>query len=145
MERDAYRLAILGKQAIDDDSNQTGQLLAAMMNIPQATFAFELDLQEDKALVTREIDQGLQKIEVSTPAIVTCDLRLNKPRFSKIQDIIKAKKKKIETIELKDLEIDVAPRLETLSVTEPPKRQGGVTVASVDELLDKLRNEAKVI
>ena len=116
-----------------------------MMNIPQATFAFELDFQGDKAIVTREIDQGLQKIEVSTPAVVTCDLRLNKPRFSKIQAIIKAKKKKVETIALDSLGLDVAPRLEVLSVTEPPKRAGGVTVGSVDELLDKLRNEAKVI
>ncbi len=145
MDRDAYDLTIIGKQSIDDDSNQTGQILAALMDAPQATFAYEIDLGDGKATVTREIDQGLQKIEVDLPAVFTCDLRLNKPRFSKIQDIIKAKKKKVETIELADLGIDFEPRLQTISVSEPPKRKGGVTVETVDELLDKLRNEAKVI
>ena len=145
-EKDSYGLILLGKQAIDDDCNQTGQLLASMLDLPQATFASEIEFDGDSHLiVTREIDAGLQKVRVSIPSVLTCDLRLNVPRFAKIQDIIKAKKKKIDTINLSDLDIDVEPRLKTSKVASPETREGGVMVESVDELIDKLKNEAKVL
>jgi len=138
-------LVILGKQAIDDDANQTGQMLSALLGWSQATFASELDLGDTTAKVTREVDGGLQAIEVTLPAIVTADLRLNEPRYASLPNIMKAKKKPLDTLSPADLGVDTAPRLKTLKVTEPPARQAGMKVASVAELVDKLRNEAKVI
>ena len=139
------RLVILGKQAIDDDSNQTGQMLAALLGWAQATFASKLTVEGDKAQVTREIDGGLETVEVKLPAVVTTDLRLNEPRYASLPNIMKAKKKPIEQTTPEALGVDVAPRLVTLKVEEPPKRQGGRKVGSVQELVDKLKNEARVI
>ncbi|MFA6019297.1 MAG: electron transfer flavoprotein subunit beta/FixA family protein [Rhodospirillales bacterium] len=138
-------LVILGKQAIDDDANQTGQMLAALMGWAQATFASKVVLEDGQALVTREIDGGLETIKVKLPAIVTSDLRLNEPRYASLPNIMKAKKKPIETVTPADLGIDAAPRLVTLKVAEPAKRQAGVKVADIGALIDKLKNEAKVI
>ncbi|TAN56197.1 MAG: electron transfer flavoprotein subunit beta/FixA family protein [Rhodospirillales bacterium] len=138
-------LVLLGKQAIDDDCNQTGQMLAALLGISQATFASKLALDGDHALVTREIDGGLETLKVKLPAVVTTDLRLNEPRYASLPNIMKAKKKPIETVTPADLGVDTAPRLVTLKVTEPAKRQAGVKVADVAQLVDKLKNEAKVI
>ena len=133
----AFDFAVLGKQSIDDDYNQTGQILAALMGIPSATFSSKIEFSADNksADVTREVDFGLQKIRVSLPAIFTCDLRLNTPRFANVQSIIKAKKKPIETLNLKDLGIDVEPRLKVERVEMPTERKGGVIVGSVDELI----------
>jgi electron transfer flavoprotein beta subunit len=136
---------ILGKQAIDDDANQTGQMLAALLNWPQATFASKVVLESDKAVVTREVDGGLETINVNLLAIITTDLRLNEPRYASLPNIMKAKKKTIDTVTPDALGVDIAPRLTTLKVEEPAKRQGGVKVADVAALVDKLRNEAKVI
>jgi len=138
-------LVILGKQAIDDDSNQTGQMLAALLGWPQATFASKVALGDGSADVTREIDGGLETIKVKLPAVVSVDLRLNEPRYASLPNIMKAKKKPIETIAPGDLGVDATPRLTTVKVSEPPRRQGGVKVESVAELVEKLRNEAKVI
>jgi electron transfer flavoprotein beta subunit len=138
-------LVILGKQAIDDDSNQTGQMLAALLGWPQATFAHKLELSESAATVEREIDGGLQTVEMKLPAIVTTDLRLNEPRYASLPNIMKAKKKSIEALTPAALGVDPAPRLKTLKVEEPPRRQGGRKVGSVAELVDKLMNEARVI
>ena len=138
-------LIILGKQAIDGDSNQTGQMLAAMLDLPQGTFASEVDLQDGKVQVTREIDGGLQTLSLSLPAIVTTDLRLNEPRYASLPNIMKAKKKTIEQLAAKDLGVDISNRIQQLKVEEPPKRKGGVKVANVAELVSKLKNEAKVI
>ncbi len=138
-------LVILGKQAIDDDSNQTGQMLAALMGWPQATFASKLKIEGDKAQVTREVDGGLDTISVKLPAVVTTDLRLNEPRYVTLPNIMKAKKKPLENLKPDALGVDVAPRLKTLKVTEPAKRKGGVKVADAKALVEKLRNEAKVI
>ena len=143
--REAPDLVLMGKQAIDDDCNQTGQMLAGLLSWPQATFASKVDLQSGHALVTREVDGGLQTIDVQLPAIVTADLRLNEPRYVTLPNIMKAKKKEIETLEASALGVDVSPRLRQLKVAEPPGRAAGVKVASVDELVDKLKNEAKVI
>jgi electron transfer flavoprotein beta subunit len=143
--REAPDLVLMGKQAIDDDCNQTGQMLAGLLSWPQATFASKVDLQSGHAVVTREVDGGLQTIEVQLPAIVTADLRLNEPRYVTLPNIMKAKKKEIETLEASALGVDVSPRLRQLKVAEPPGRAAGVKVASVDELVDKLKNEAKVI
>ena len=143
--REAPQLVLMGKQAIDDDCNQTGQMLAGLLNWPQATFASKVDLQPDHALVTREVDGGLQTIAVQLPAIVTADLRLNEPRYVTLPNIMKAKKKDIETIEAESLGVDLAPRLQQLKVAEPAGRAAGVKLASVDELIEKLKNEAKVI
>ncbi len=143
--REAPNLVLMGKQAIDDDCNQTGQMLAGLLNWPQATFASKVDLQPDHALVTREVDGGLQTIAVQLPAIVTADLRLNEPRYVTLPNIMKAKKKDIETIEAASLGVDLAPRLQQLKVAEPAGRAAGVKLASVDELIEKLKNEAKVI
>ncbi|MDA1187378.1 MAG: electron transfer flavoprotein subunit beta/FixA family protein [Proteobacteria bacterium] len=143
--REAPQLVLMGKQAIDDDCNQTGQMLAGLLNWPQATFASKVDLQPDHALVTREVDGGLQTISVQLPAIVTADLRLNEPRYVTLPNIMKAKKKDIETIEAASLGVDLAPRLQQLKVAEPAGRAAGVKLASVDELIEKLKNEAKVI
>lgn len=138
-------LVIMGKQSIDDDSNQTGQMLSALLGWAQGTFASKLEIKEGTAHVTREIDGGLETIEIKTPAIVTTDLRLNEPRYAKLPDIMKAKKKQLDIIEPSELGVDYAPRLKLLKVTDPPVRQGGIKVENVDALLDKLKNEAKVI
>jgi electron transfer flavoprotein beta subunit len=139
------QLVILGKQAIDDDSNQTGQMLAALLGWAQGTFASKLKLDSGKALVTREIDGGLETVELKLPAVMTTDLRLNEPRYASLPNIMKAKKKPIEQVTPEALGVDVAPRLVTLKVEEPQKRQGGKKVASVQELVDKLKSEARVI
>jgi electron transfer flavoprotein beta subunit len=139
------QLVILGKQAIDDDSNQTGQMVAALLNWPQATFASKIAVSDGTAEVTREIDGGLETVALKLPAVVTTDLRLNEPRYASLPNIMKAKKKPIDPASPADLGVDVTPRLTVLKVEEPAKRQGGVKVASVAELVDKLRNEAKVI
>jgi electron transfer flavoprotein beta subunit len=138
-------IVIVGKQAIDDDSNQTGQMLAALMDWPQATFASELEIGSGEASVTREVDGGLETIKVKLPMVMSTDLRLNEPRYASLPNIMKAKKKPIDTTTPADLGVDIAPRLKTIKVEEPPKRQGGVKVADVAELVDKLKNEAKVI
>jgi electron transfer flavoprotein beta subunit len=145
IEKEAPRLVILGKQAIDDDANQTGQMLAALLDWPQATFASKLDVADNKATVKREVDGGLETVEVGLPAVVTTDLRLNEPRYATLPNIMKAKKKPLETVTPEALDVDVTPRLATLKVTEPPKRKGGGRVADVKELVAKLRNEAKVL
>jgi electron transfer flavoprotein beta subunit len=139
------QLVILGKQAIDDDCNQTGQMLAALLGWPQGTFASKIEVADGKLDVTREVDGGLQTVKLNLPAIVTTDLRLNEPRYASLPNIMKAKKKPIDEKTPADLGVDVAPRLKTLKVVEPPKRQGGKKVGSVAELVDKLRNEAGVI
>ena len=138
-------LIILGKQAIDDDSNQTGQMLASLLGIAQGTFASEVNISEGSVEVTREIDGGLQTVNLNLPAIVTTDLRLNEPRYASLPNIMKAKKKPLETITTDDLGVDASPRLTTLRVANPPEREAGVKVESVDELVDKLKNEAKAI
>jgi electron transfer flavoprotein beta subunit len=138
-------LIILGKQAIDDDMNATGQMLAALLGWPQGTFASKLTIEGETATVTREIDGGLETVALTLPAVITADLRLNEPRYASLPNIMKARKKPIETIKPADLGVDPAPRLTTLKVTEPPKRLAGKKVGSVAELVDKLRNEAKVI
>jgi len=145
VDKESPDLVILGKQAIDDDSNQTGQMLAALLDWPQGTFASGVELSDGKARVIREVDGGLETIEIDLPAIITTDLRLNEPRYASLPNIMKAKKKPIEEMTPDDLGIDVAPRLTTLKVEEPPKREAGVMVESVAELVDKLKNEAKVI
>jgi electron transfer flavoprotein beta subunit len=139
------KLVILGKQAIDDDSNQTGQMLAALMGWPQATFASKLKLSNDKAEVTREVDGGLETISIGLPAVVTTDLRLNEPRYVTLPNIMKAKKKTLETLKPEALGVDVSPRLSTLKVVEPAKRKSGIRVADASALVEKLRNDAKVI
>jgi len=144
-EKEAPQLVICGKQAIDDDSNQTGQMLAALMGWPQATFASKVQLVDGAATVMREIDGGLETLEMKLPAVVTTDLRLNEPRYATLPNIMKAKKKPLETVKPADLGVDVAPRLSTLKVAEPPKRNAGVMVADVAQLVEKLKNEAKVI
>jgi electron transfer flavoprotein beta subunit len=144
-EKEKPELVVLGKQAIDDDSNQTGQMLAALLGWAQGTFASKLKLEPGKALVTREIDGGLETVELKLPAVMTTDLRLNEPRYASLPNIMKAKKKPIEQLAPEALGVDVTPRLVTLKVEEPQKRQGGRKVASVQELVDKLKNEARVI
>jgi len=139
------KLVILGKQAIDDDSNATGQMLAALLGWPQGTFASKVEFQGEEAVVTREVDGGLETVALKLPAIVTTDLRLNEPRYASLPNIMKAKKKPIETVKPADLGVDTAPRLVTLKVEEPAKRKAGVKVASVAELVTKLKTEAKVI
>lgn len=145
-EKENPDMIIMGKQAIDDDCNQTGQIVATLMNYPQATFASELKKNDDGTLnVTREVDGGLETIKVKLPCVVTTDLRLNEPRYASLPNIMKAKQKKIEILDSKDLNLDISPRLEILEVTEPPERKAGVKVADVSNLIDKLKNEAKVI
>ncbi len=139
------KLVIMGKQAIDDDMNATGQMLAALLGWPQGTFASKVTIEGDTATVTREVDGGLETVALTLPAIVTADLRLNEPRYASLPNIMKARKKPIETIKPADLGVDPAPRLTTLKVVEPPKRSAGRKVGSVAELVDKLRTEAKVI
>jgi electron transfer flavoprotein beta subunit len=144
-EKESPKLVIMGKQAIDDDSNQTGQMLAALLGWAQATFASKVKIEGDKAQVTREVDGGLDTISIKLPAVVTTDLRLNEPRYVTLPNIMKAKKKPLENLKPGALGVDVAPRLKTLKVTEPPKRKGGVKLPDAKALVDKLRNEAKVI
>ncbi len=144
-DKEQPQLVICGKQAIDDDANQTGQMLAALQNWPQATFASKVVVADGRATVTREIDGGLETLAISLPAVVTTDLRLNEPRYATLPNIMKAKKKPLDTVKPADLGVDVAPRLTTLKVSEPPKRSAGVKVADVTELVSKLKNEAKVI
>ncbi len=143
--REQPRLVICGKQAIDDDANQTGQMLAALLGWAQATFASRIELGTDHASVTREIDGGLETLSITLPAVITTDLRLNEPRYATLPNIMKAKKKPLETLTPADLGVDVTSRLTLLKVAEPPARQGGIKVNDVAELLDKLKNEAKVI
>ena len=144
-DREQPQLVICGKQAIDDDASQTGQMLAALAGWPQATFASKVVIAEGKATVTREIDGGLETLEISLPAVVTSDLRLNEPRYATLPNIMKAKKKQLDTVKPAELGVDVAPRLAVLKVSEPPKRSAGIKVADVAELVNKLKNEAKVI
>lgn len=145
IDKEQPNLVIMGKQAIDGDYNQTGQMLAALLGWPQATFASKVVLGSDTVTVTREIDGGLETLELKLPAIVTTDLRLNEPRYAKLPDIMAAKKKPLEILEPSATGVNYTPRLQVLKVTDPAKRQGGVKVKSVDELLDKLKNEAKVL
>ena len=161
VEKENPDLVFMGKQAIDDDCNQTGQMLAAHLNWPQATFASKIEVNDKSLQVTREVDEGLETIEVNTPAIVTCDLRLNEPRYASLPNIMKAKKKPIEQLNASDLGVDISPRIEQINasdlgvdtnpriehikIEEPPKRKAGIKVASVEELVQKLKNEAKVI
>ena len=144
-DKEQPNLVICGKQAIDDDANQTGQMLAALAGWPQATFASKVALADGKAQVTREIDGGLETLSVGLPAVITTDLRLNEPRYATLPNIMKAKKKPLDTVKPADLGVDVAPRLATLKVSEPPKRSAGERVADVAQLVDKLKNVAKVI
>ena len=144
-DKESPEMVILGKQAIDDDSNQTGQMLAALGGMPQATFASEVKVADGKATVTREVDGGLETIAIDLPAVVTTDLRLNEPRYVTLPNIMKAKKKPMETVTPADLGVDAAPRLKTLKVAEPAERQAGITVPDVATLVDKLKNDAKVI
>jgi len=144
-DREQPQLMILGKQAIDDDANQTGQMLAALAGISQATFASKVEIGDGKATVTREVDGGLETLTLKLPAVVTTDLRLNEPRYVTLPNIMKAKKKQLDVFKPADLGIDPAPRLKTLKVAEPPGRKAGIKVADVDALVDKLKNEAKVI
>ena len=145
VDKEQPGLVILGKQAIDDDCNQTGQMLAALADLPQATFASKVEIAGDKAAVTREVDGGLETLSLTLPAVITADLRLNEPRYVTLPNIMKAKKKPLDTVKPEDLGVDVAPRLKTLKVAEPPKRGAGVKVPDVATLVDKLKNEAKVI
>ena len=145
VEKEQAQLVILGKQAIDDDSNQTGQMLAALMDIPQATFASKVAIADGRASVTREVDGGLETVSLTLPAVVTTDLRLNEPRYVTLPNIMKAKKKQLDIVKPEDLGVDVAPRIKTLNVVEPATRSAGVMVADVKALVEKLKNEAKVI
>ena len=145
VDKEQPGLVILGKQAIDDDANQTGQMLAALAELPQATFASKVEVADGRASVTREIDGGLETLSLSLPAIVTTDLRLNEPRYVTLPNIMKAKKKTLDVVKPADLGVDVAPRLKTVKVSEPAGRQAGIKVADVATLVDKLKNEAKVI
>ncbi len=145
VEKENPDLIFMGKQAIDDDCNQTGQMLSALLNLPQATFASKIEIKDKSLEVTREVDEGLETIEVNIPAIITCDLRLNEPRYASLPNIMKAKKKPLETISATDLGVDTAPRVQLIKVEEPPKRKAGIKVKNVIELVNKLKNEAKVI
>ena len=144
-QKEEAQLILLGKQAIDDDANQTGQMLAALLDRPQATFASKDELGDCSVTVTREVDGGLETVEIQLPAIVTTDLRLNEPRYVKLPDIMKAKKKQLYVVTPADLGVDITPKIKTLKVSEPPAREGGITVPDVETLVDKLKNEAKVI
>ncbi len=144
-EKEQAQIVLLGKQAIDDDSNQTGQMLASLMDIPQGTFASKVVVADGKVSVTREVDGGLETVQLSLPAVVTTDLRLNEPRYVTLPNIMKAKKKPLDIIKPEDLSVDITPRLKTIKVEEPPKRSAGIMVADVAALVDKLKNEAKVI
>jgi electron transfer flavoprotein beta subunit len=145
IDKEQPGLVILGKQAIDDDCNQTGQMLAALADLPQATFASKVEIADGKALVTREVDGGLETLSVTLPAVMTTDLRLNEPRYVTLPNIMKAKKKQLDVFKPEDLGVDVTPRIKTLSVNEPPKRSAGIKVPDVATLVAKLKNEAKVL
>jgi len=145
VDKEQPGLVILGKQAIDDDANQTGQMLAALAGLPQATFASKVEIADGRATVTREVDGGLETISITLPAVVTTDLRLNEPRYVTLPNIMKAKKKQLDVVKPEDLGVDVAPRLKTLKVSEPPGRKAGIKVPDVATLVAKLKNEAKVI
>ena len=145
VDKEKPQLILMGKQAIDDDSNQTGQMVSAKLNWTQATFASKIEIDGDNIKVTREIDEGLETIKMPLPTVATCDLRLNEPRYASLPNIMKAKKKPIESLSAEELGIDIAPRLKQLKVIEPPKRSKGIMVADVAELVQKLKNEAKVI
>jgi electron transfer flavoprotein beta subunit len=145
VDKEKPDLVLMGKQAIDDDCNQTGQMLSALLNWPQATFASKIDVKDKKLEVVREVDEGLETIEINLPAVVTCDLRLNEPRYASLPNIMKAKKKTIDLLNASDLGVDVSSRIQQIKVEEPPKRKAGIKVASVAELVQKLKNEAKVI
>ena len=145
VKKENIHLLILGKQAIDDDMNATGQMIAALLGWPQATFASKIDISDEKAIVSREVDGGIENIEVSLPAVISTDLRLNEPRYASLPNIMKAKKKPINQIQIDELNLKIEQRLEILRVEEPAKRQSGIMLKTVDELVDKLKNEAKVI
>ena len=145
VEKEKPQIVLLGKQAIDDDSNQTGQMLSALLGWAQGTFASKIELEASAAIITREIDEGLEKVKLPFPIVATCDLRLNEPRYASLPNIMKAKKKPIDNYTSDELGIDVFPRVRQLKVTEPPKREKGVMVADVAELVQKLKHEAKVI
>ncbi|WP_234746054.1 electron transfer flavoprotein subunit beta/FixA family protein, partial [Burkholderia sp. WTPI3] len=145
VDKEQPQLVILGKQAIDDDSNQTGQMLAALAGLPQATFASKVTIADGRATVAREVDGGAETLSLQLPAVVTTDLRLNEPRYVTLPNIMKAKKKPLETVKPEELGVDVAPRLKTLKVVEPPKRAAGVKVPDVKTLVEKLKTEAKVL
>ena len=144
-EEEKPSIILMGKQAIDDDSNQTGQMTSALLNWPQATFASKIEIEGQNAIVTREIDEGLERIKVSIPFVASCDLRLNEPRYASLPNIMKAKKKPIDTKEASSLSINIEPRIEQIKVEEPPVRQKGIMVSDVAELVQKLKHEAKVI
>ena len=145
VEKEGAQLVILGKQAIDDDCNQTGQMLAALADMPQATFASKIEVADGRVTVTREVDGGLETVSLALPAVVTTDLRLNEPRYVTLPNIMKAKKKQLDVFKPEDLSVDVKPRIKTLKVSEPPKRSAGIKVPDVATLVAKLKNEAKVI
>ena len=145
VDKEQPGLVFLGKQAIDDDCNQTGQMLAALADLPQATFANQVEVAEGKALVTREVDGGLETLSITLPAVITADLRLNEPRYVTLPNIMKAKKKQLDIFKPEDLGVDVTPRIKTLKVTEPAKRSAGIMVPDVATLVDKLKNVSKVI
>jgi electron transfer flavoprotein beta subunit len=145
VDKEKPDLVFMGKQAMDDDCNQTGQMLSALLNWPQATFASKIDIKDNKLEIIREIDEGLETIEVNVPAVVTCDLRLNEPRYASLPNIMKAKKKPIDQMTAADLGVDATPRVQQIKVEEPPKRKAGIKVSSVADLVQKLKNEAKVI
>ena len=145
VDKEKPDLVFMGKQAIDDDCNQTGQMLSALLNWPQATFASKIEIKDKFLEVVREVDEGLETVEVNIPTVVTCDLRLNEPRYASLPNIMKAKKKPIEQINASDLGMDIKPRIQQIKVEEPPKRKAGIKVANVAELVQKLKNEAKVI
>ena len=145
VDKEKPDLVFMGKQAIDDDCNQTGQMLSALLNWPQATFASKIEIKDNKLEVVREVDEGLETVEVNMPTVVTCDLRLNEPRYASLPNIMKAKKKPIEQLNASDLGVDTKSRIEQIKFEEPPKRKSGIKVANVAELVQKLKNEAKVI
>jgi electron transfer flavoprotein beta subunit len=145
VEKEKPKIILMGKQAIDDDANQTGQMLAALLDWPQGTFASKIELQGESVVITREIDEGLEQIKTILPIVVTCDLRLNEPRYASLPNIMKAKKKPIDSYTSEDLSVDISPRIKQLKVDEPPKRVKGIMVADVAELVQKLKHEAKVI
>jgi electron transfer flavoprotein beta subunit len=145
VDKEQPGLVILGKQAIDDDCNQTGQMLAALGDMPQATFASKVEVADGKATVSREVDGGMETLSISLPAVITTDLRLNEPRYVTLPNIMKAKKKQLDILKPEDLGVDVSPRIKTLKVSEPPKRSAGIKVADVATLVDKLKTEAKVL
>ena len=145
VDKEKPDLVLMGKQAIDDDCNQTGQMLSGLLNWPQATFVSKIEIKDKKLEITREVDEGLEIIEVNVPAIITCDLRLNEPRYAFLPNIMKAKKKPLEILSALDLGVDTTPRVQQIKVEEPPKRKSGIKVANVAELVQKLKNEAKVI